>query len=416
MKDPNGVSPIYLKITVDGKIAEISTKRSVLNSKWDVKGQRAKGSAEESKNLNFYLNTFKEKIYKTYQNLLMNGESVDTISLKDSLLGRSEKIKTIVPIFEEHNTKFKSLVGIDYAPGTLQRYETTLKHLKDFVKKEFNKEDFDIAKVDHSFIVNFEYYLRTTRKCGNNAAVKYVKYFGKIIRIALANGWLQKDPFVNYKSKVREVERVFLSEEELNIIINKQLDIERLDQVRDLFVFSCFTGLAYIDVAKLSPDNLCTGIDGKKWIFTHRQKTKTKSNIPLLKPAQEIIEKYVKNIHCEVKGTLLPILSNQKMNAYLKEIADLCGIKKELTFHTARHTFATTVTLSNDVPIESVSKMLGHSSIKITQYYAKVLDKKVSKDMDALQNRYLEKLPFCVDDDVRIEEKIIKKFVQSENV
>lgn len=384
----NSVSPIYLKITLDGRISEISTKRSVQNAKWDIKGQRMKGNSEDVRNLNFYLNTFKENVYKTYQNLLMNGEKVDTKNLKESLLGKSEKVRTIVPIFKEHNRKFKSLVGIDYAPATLQRYETTLKHLIDYLNKDFSKDDITVDKIDHSFIVNFEYYLRTSRKCGNNSAVKYVKYLGKIIRIAMANGWIQKDPFINYKSKVKNVDRVFLSREELNSLIEKKFELERLDQVRDIFVFSCFTGLAYIDVANLTKENLRKGIDGNQWIFTQRHKTKTKSNVPLLKPTEQIIGKYKDNIHCIIKGTLLPVLSNQKMNAYLKEIADLCKINKELTFHTARHTFATTVTLANDVPIESVSKMLGHSSIKITQHYAKVLDKKVSKDMQKLHNYF----------------------------
>ena len=207
----------------------------------------------------------------------------------------------------------------------------------------------------------------------------------------MANGWLNKDPFSNYKAKVKDVERVYLTEEEIQTIINKDFKIERVAMVRDIFVFSCFTGLAYIDVKQLTLDNISLGIDGDKWIFKNRQKTDTASKIPLLPMAQEIIDKYTEHPVCKNEKRLLPILTNQKMNAYLKEIADVCGIKKDLTFHIARHTFATTITLSNGVPLETVSKMLGHTSLKTTQHYAKILDKKISEDMMILKSKFTSK-------------------------
>jgi site-specific recombinase XerD len=205
----------------------------------------------------------------------------------------------------------------------------------------------------------------------------------------LANDWLDKNPFANYKSKVKEVERVYLTEEEIQNIINKDFKTDRLLLVRDIFLFSCFTGLAYIDVKNLTKSHISIGIDGEKWIFTHRQKTESASKIPILPITQMLIDKYEHHPQCMNEEKLLPILSNQKMNAYLKEIAAVCGIEKELTFHIARHTFATTVTLTNGVPIESVSKMLGHTNIKTTQHYAKILDRKVSEDMQVLKNRFL---------------------------
>jgi site-specific recombinase XerD len=226
------------------------------------------------------------------------------------------------------------------------------------------------------------------RKCANNTAVKYIKNFHKIINQCLANGWLSKNPFANYKAKIKEVVRDFLSEAEIEQMINKEFVSERLELVRDIFVFSCFTGLAYIDVKQLTLDNIALGIDGDKWIFKNRQKTDTASKIPLLPMAQEIINKYAEHPVCKNEKRLLPILTNQKMNAYLKEIADVCEIKKELTFHIARHTFATTVTLSNGVPLETVSKMLGHTSLKTTQHYAKILDKKISEDMMILKSKF----------------------------
>lgn len=269
----------------------------------------------------------------------------------------------------------------------MTRYKTCLCRIKEFLNWKFNVSDIEITEIDHAFIYDFEFFLRTEKSCANNSAVKYVKNFGKIIRICLANKWMLHDPFLGYSSKFVEVNRGFLDEEELSRLQNKELKIERIALVRDVFLFSCYTGLSFIDAWNLTKDNIGIGIDGNKWIFTACQKTKIASHIPLLPIAEDIIKKYEKHPMCAISGKLLPVLSNQKMNAYLKEIADLCEITKELTFHNARHNFATTVTLSNGVPIESVSKMLGHKSIKTTQHYAKILDKKVSEDMAFLKER-----------------------------
>jgi site-specific recombinase XerD len=294
----------------------------------------------------------------------------------------------LVPIFQEHNDKVETLVGQEFAPGTLERYKTSLKHTIEFIQWKYSVSDIDIKDIDHAFITEYEFFLRSVRKCANNTAVKYIKNFKKIIKLCISNGWLDKDPFVNYKAKIREVEREFLSQEEIQTIYEKVFVTERLNQVKDIFIFACFTGLAYIDVKQLTFSNISIGIDGGKWIFTHRQKTETASRIPLLPIPQELIQKYADHPQCINENKLLPVLSNQKMNSYLKEIADVCGIQKDLTFHIARHTFATTVTLTNGVPIESVSKMLGHTNIKTTQHYAKILDKKVSDDMQVLRDKF----------------------------
>ena len=381
-----GESPIYLRITIDGKISEISTKRTVKPSKWNSAMQKVSGSSEECRSLNFYLKTFEQKVYDTYHELMREKESVTCESLKNKLLGKGERTRMLIPIFEDHNNRMEKLIDKEFAQGTLTRYKTCLKHTKAFLKWKFNISDIDILKIDYAFLNDFELFLRTERDCNNNSAVKYIKNFGKIIRICIANGWINRDPFLNYSSSFNEVTRVFLNEQEIERLFNKDLKNERLSQVRYIFLFSCFTGLAYIDTQKLTQDNINIGLDGNKWIYTKRQKTKTTSNIPLLSKAEEIIDRYKDHPACLNSGRLLPVLSNQKMNAYLKEIADLCDIKKELTYHIARHTFATTITLSNGVPIESVSKMLGHKNIKTTQHYAKILDKKVSEDMSALRN------------------------------
>lgn len=384
-----GEVPVYLRITIDGKRMEISTKRTILPTMWNSQSQSVKGSSEASKSLNFYLKTFEQKIFDVYHGLLRESDIVTCEILKNKLLNKEQRKRMLIPIFEDHNKRLEALVGKEFALGTLTRYKTCISHTKEFLKWKFNISDIDVQKIDYAFLNDFEFYLRTEKSCNNNSAVKYIKNFGKIIRICIANGWINRDPFLNYKSTFNEVTRVFLNDQEIERLLKKDLRNERLSQVRDIFLFSCFTGLAYIDTQKLTQANINIGLDGNKWIYTKRQKTKTTSNIPLLPKALEIIKKYKHHPACVNSGKLLPVLSNHKMNAYLKEIADLCDINKELTYHIARHTFATTITLSNGVPIESVSKMLGHKSIKTTQHYAKILDSKVSADMQALRDKLL---------------------------
>lgn len=383
--NPAGQIPIYLRLTVDGVRLEFSLKRYVSPEKWISAQNKMKGNSEESRSVNTFLDIMKSRVYEIQKNLIHEGKEVKAEAIKNILLGIDDRKRMLIPIFKDHNNRMDALVGKEYAKGTLTRYKTCLSHTEEFLKWKFNISDIEIAEIDHAFITDFEFYLRTEKSCANNSAVKYIKNFGKIIRICLANKWLTYDPFLCYDSKFVEVQRQFLDDAELLALANKEFDIERIAQVRDVFLFSCYTGLAYIDTRNLKRENIGIGLEGNKWIFTSRQKTKTASNIPLLPQAEEIIEKYKFHPQCVIKGNLLPVLSNQKMNSYLKEIADLCGIKKELTFHIARHTFATTVTLSNGVSIESVSKMLGHKSIKTTQHYAKILDKKVSDDMSVLK-------------------------------
>ena len=386
-----GLFPIYVRLTVNGQRFEYSTKKFIQSSKWSNELSRMKGNSEEARSINNLLDFIKSRINDIQFELLKNNISLNIEEFKNRILGTKERERLLIPIFQEHNRKIKELIGLEYAAGTLERYETSLKHTKDFLSWKYNLTDINIEKIDHAFITEYEFYLRSERKCANNTAVKYIKNFHKIINQCMANGWLNKDPFSNYKAKVKDVERVYLTEEEIQAIINKDFKIERVAMVRDIFVFSCFTGLAYIDVKQLTKNNISLGIDGDKWIFKNRQKTDTTSKIPLLPMAQEIINKYENHPVCTNEDRLLPILSNQKMNAYLKEIADLCEINKDLTFHIARHTFATTITLSNGVPLETVSKMLGHTSLKTTQHYAKILDKKISEDMMILKSKFTSK-------------------------
>tara|TARA_R110002051_G_scaffold15064_4_gene47647 strand:- start:510 stop:1793 length:1284 start_codon:yes stop_codon:yes gene_type:complete len=383
--DKNGYAPIYARITVNGKRSEFSIRRKVQLTRWNSDAGKIRGTTPDVRELNKYLLSIELKINKIQEQLSENNILITAEKIKNVYLGKNSNQKMLLAIFQEHNDKVNELVGKDFSDGTAERYKTAMKHVTDYILKEYQVKDIPVREVDLKFITGFEYYLKTTRSCAHNSAIKYITNFKKIIRIAYANDWINKDPFIHWKAKLKIVDREFLTSDEIQKIVEKDFSTDRLNQVKDIFIFSCFTGLAYADVKKLIKNDIVIGIDGQNWIKTKRTKTDTRSNIPILSIPQAIIDKY--EAHQESLDTelLLPVLSNQKMNAYLKEIADLCGINKNLTFHLARHTFATTVTLTNGVPIESVSKMLGHKSLRTTQHYAKIIDKKVSEDMNALR-------------------------------
>lgn len=388
--DKHGKVPIYARITVNGKRSEFSIRRKVTLDKWSSEAGKIKGNSTEARTFNRYLSEIESKLYRIHQDLSQNGDSVTAIKIKNSYFGKDKVHKMLLEIFQDHNDKVEKLVGKDFAPGTLERYKTAKKHIANYIQQEYKVNDIPVKEVDHQFISNFEYYLKTTRNCAHNSAIKYITNFKKIIRIAHANDWIDKDPFLHWKGKLKIVDREYLTEKELQTLVEKEFPTDRLNHVKDIFVFCCFTGLAYADVKKLAIKNLVLGVTGELWIKIKRSKTDTRSNIPILSIPQAIIDKYKDKSNDTNTEYLLPVLSNQKMNAYLKEIADLCGIQKNLTFHLARHTFATTVTLTNGVPMESVSKMLGHKSIKTTQHYAKIIDKKVSDDMKSLKDKLLK--------------------------
>jgi len=384
----NGPAAIYMRITVDGRRKEVSAGRDCEPSRWNSHAGRGIGTKEETRALNTYLDSLQNKVKNAQQLLIDSGKNVTVESLRDQFTGRSEKSRYLMQLLGEHNAKVKALIGNGFEANTLKGYKTSEKHLAGFLQKEYGKTDIEINQLNYAFITGFEFYLKAECKCSGVSAAKYIKHLKKIVNNCLANSWLKQNPFINFKSTAKARERTFLTQQELDAITNKRLTIERLQQVRDIFVFCCYTGLSYADVKKLKRSEIGIGMDGDKWIFTNRQKTDTSSRIPLLPVALEILSRYRDHPQCDNKDLLLPVLSNQKMNAYLKEIADLSDILKYLTFHLARHTFATTVTLSNNVPIETVSKMLGHTNIKTTQHYAKILDLKVSQDMALLKQKY----------------------------
>ncbi len=388
-KAKDGLLPIYARVTVDGRRVEISLKRWIKPCDWNSSKGMAKGSREEIKSLNHYLDEVQARIMECYQEMQVQKRLITADAIKSMFLGTDQKDFTLCKLVDYHNQAMRDTLTW----GTMKNYFTTQKYIHRFLKERFGTTDMFLSELSYKFITDFEFYLRNykpkdhQKPLGNNGVMKHLERFRKMVTMAVKMEWVSRDPFDKYQLKFHRVDRGFLDAEELETLESKDFKIVRLQWVRDLFVFSCYTGLAYIDAMNLTPSNITIGIDGEYWLSTCRQKTDQPVRVPILPKAWEIIEKYKTHPRAVQRGAIFPMISNQKLNSYLKEIADLCGIEKNLTFHLARHTFATTVTLCNGVPLETVSKMLGHSKITTTQVYAKVVEKKVSEDMQNLREK-----------------------------
>ena len=386
----NSEASLYVRITVNGKRAAISLNRKVLVTDWDSDRNRAKGTGQKSRILNTYLDEAYNQLFQAYQDLKSEHKQITARSVKARFLGLDEVNRSVLDIISYHNEDMQGKLKW----GTQKNYFTTQLYISRFLSKAYKSPDIQLRELDYDFIIKFEKFLRGyipqdhQRRMGNNTVMKHIERFRKLINLSRKLGWMERDPFINFKAKRIKTERGFLSLLELQEIERKNFTIPRLQLVRDLFVFSCYTSLSYIDAINLSAENIRIGIDGELWIYYKREKTTKPIHIPLLPKALDIIEKYKDNQKAILQGRVFPKISNQKLNSYLKEIADLCGIEKNLTFHIARHTFATTVTLSNGMPIETVSKLLGHSKIATTQIYAKVIERKVSEDMNRLRRHF----------------------------
>jgi integrase/recombinase XerD len=389
-KDDGNEALIYVRITVNKKRHEISLKRTVDLLYWDKKEGCVKGNKELARRLNPYIEEVRYKLMDCYRQLQLQNKVITSTAVKSLFLGDEKKETTLCMLIEYHNVNMKSV--LEY--GTLKNYYTTAKYIKGFLDLRYKTDDIYLTELNYQFITEFEFFLRTGKPldAGNplhqNGIMKHIERLRKMVTLAVKMEWIPKDPFARYKLRFQKTEKEFLTSGELAVIENSVLHNQKLDRVRDLFVFSCYTGLSYIDLVNLSRLNICIGIDGERWIKTSRQKTDTPVNIPLLPQALAIIEKYKDDPAVNHQRKLLPYLCNQTINQYLKEIAARCGINKHLCFHMARHTFATTVTLSNGIPMETVSKMLGHTKLSTTQIYVHVLEKKISEDMQLLRNKF----------------------------
>lgn len=379
-----GKAGIMIRLTVNGEVSQFSSKLDTEPDMWDVRTGRVAGNSMKARQLNGLLGDMQTSLRNHYYEIEKRESYVTAEKVRNAFLGIETKQRTFLELFKKQNDDAKKLVGISKTPATLAKYDRCYRRMEEFMKYQYKVSDIALKEINHMFITDFETYLRSVSKCNENTTAKFMQTFRMIVIIAKNNGWIFTDPFANYKIRLKRVDRGYLTDAELQKIMKKKFPTKRLEQVRDVFLFSCFTGLSYVDVKELKASEICTSFDGKLWIMKHRQKTDTPVNVPLLKIPLAILKKYEGQLP---KGELLPVLSNQKLNSYLKEIGDLCGINKNITFHVARHTFATTTTLSKGVPIETVSKMLGHTNIETTQIYARITNEKIRKDMSLLEDK-----------------------------
>lgn len=385
-----GKAPVYVRITVNGEIIHFALKQWIDPKYWDSRRGTGKGNRDEVVNLTNNLEQVRLALGNHYHQMQVKGQYITATAIKDAYLGNAaEEPNTLSRLSSYHNEQAK--VTLEWS--TLKHYYVTQRYLTKFIEAKRKKKDVFLHEINYKFVLDFETFLRAHKPAdhqkplNNNGVMKHLIRLRKMTNLAIRLEWLHSDPFKNYKMRHEKVEKDFLTERELQLIENKKFEIERLTIVKDIFVFCCYTGLAYVDVMNLAEGNIVKGINGEDWIKICRQKSHIPATIPLLPVAKRIILKYLNHRRAIRKDSLFPVFSNQKVNSYLKEIADLCGIKKNLSSHVARHTFATTVTLSNGVPIETVSKMLGHTKIATTQIYARVLEKKIGEDMEILKSK-----------------------------
>ena len=389
-KIKNGKAPIYARVTVNGKSVDISLKREINTAVWNPDRECVKGSRDEIKSTNTYIDLVRTKLTNCYSELKINKDHVTAVAIKNLFCGVVKEEHTLLNLIEYHNTHLNSFLEW----GTMKNYGTTQKYIELFLMEVYKTSDVQLSRLNYSFIVNFEIFLKERqpvdhhKPCGHNTVLKHIERVRKMINVAIKNEWLERDPFAKYRARFIKNDREFLSQQELELLENKEHKIVRLQWAKDLFVFSCYTGFAYVDVASLTTDHIKIDDNGKKWLIKPRQKTGITEIVPLFPPALRILNKYDYSLHLNNNKKLLPVPTNQKVNAYLKELADICGIQTKITFHVARHTFASTVTLDNGIPIDSVRKMLGHRSIKTTQIYAKVSDKKIRDDTKILFRKF----------------------------
>ena len=379
-----GYAPMMVRITINGESAPFSLKAEAKPDDWDAKAGRLRGRAKEASALNSYIDEVRAKIRKHYRELCDRESVVTAAMVKDAFLGFNTHKDTLICLFDQFNENYKTLVGKETKRSTYLCYVRTRSRLYEFLRKKRKKEDISLKDISLQFITDFERFLLVD--CGNckNTAMKIIHMFKRIVVDAHNNGWLSINPFAAYKFQYEPIDRGYLSDEELTTFMQHPVECPKIEEVRDVFVFCCFTGLSYIDVKRLREENIQRSFDGQLWVMSKRQKTNIQSNVRLLSIPQQILEKYKGKCNDDM---LLPVPNSEMGNRRLKKLGKQCGFSTKVTFHLARHTFATTVTLGKGVPIESVSKMLGHTSIETTQIYARIVDSKVSKDMEVLSHK-----------------------------
>lgn len=376
-----GDMPIFCRVTLDGVRKQFTTGNNIKESNWNVKNQRCKGMSQESILINKTVELIEQKLNKAYGELFSEKETFFIDDIYNRFTGADKEHQTLLQIFDYHNKKMKALIGKDYVQATYDKFLVIEGHVKRFVKHQYNRPDLPLQELKLNFLSDMDYYLKVVENHNQNTINKVIERVKKVIKIAVGNGWLAFDPFMLYQKKKFVKDVVFLTAAELKKFETYKFVQERLKVVRDCFIFSCYTGLAYNEAALLSDEHLQPAEDGFIWIEMIRQKTQRPVIVPVLPKALKILKKY----GYPKKGLLLPVISNQKMNSYLKEIGNIVGINKVLTHHIARKTYASTVLMNNDIPIEIVSFLLGHSKTTTTeQHYAKVAKESVVRHMKIL--------------------------------
>ena len=383
-QNKKGLSPIEVSITTNGKRIYFSTGKHVPATDWNKEKQAVKGKSEEAQLINGYLIQLRNKIYQKEIELLQKGYLITAELLKEAITDKVEALneKTLLDVLNEHNTERKAMVGKTVAPATYWVFEYTGRLFKEFIQKKYERKDLYLREINLGFIQGFHAYLLGEKKMGQNSCTKHLKFLKKLLNLAVANSYISYNPVNAYKVEREPVEVDFLDEEELRKIINFDTPLPRLERAKDMFLFGCFTGLSYIDIKTLTPEHFEKDNTGRIWIKKRRVKTGVLSRIPLLPIAKLILDKY------KGREKLLPIQDPADINKYLKDIAILCGINKRICFHTSRHTFASTITLANNISLEVVSKMLGHTNTRMTAHYAKLIDKCIGEQMDKLMDTF----------------------------
>lgn len=381
---PNGDLPLMCRLTVDGEVKQFSCKMDVPPRLWDVKNGRATGKSVEAMQINLAVDKIRVEVNRRYQELMQSDGYVTAAKLRDAYLGIGVKQETLLKLFEQHNVEYRKKVGFNREVATWKKYCCVCKRVREFLAHTYHREDIPLKELNLTFINDFEYFLRTEKKCRTNTVWGYMIVLKHIVAIARNDGRLPFNPFSGYINSPESVDRGYLSQEEIKAVMNYKTANKAHARIRDLFVFSIFTGLAYADVKGLTTDNLQTMFDGNLWIITRRKKTNTESRIRLLDIPKRIIEKYADQ---RLDNHVFYMPCNCHCNDILREIGKQCGIKNKLTFHAARHTFATTITLSQGVAIETISKLLGHKNIRTTQIYANITHSHISGEMERLSKR-----------------------------
>jgi site-specific recombinase XerD len=382
---------IFARICVGGKRKDFSLNRKIPYKCWNPNAGKPNSRIDSNRELIKYLETVRELFYKSERVLLEKFLPVNAENLLQTFnslaWGNPVKKISLMNAFDFHNKQMQELCETgEVVQCSVTRYYTSKKYLQEYINETYLTDDISLDNLQHSFIAGFDHWLRTRKKCSQNTVIKHIKCLRKVIRLSCDYGWIDKNPFQNYHIKPEVVRREYLDMEEIERIEKINSLLPRIEKVRDLFLFSCYTGLAYIDLVTLNSNDIKTDNQRNYWIIKPRRKTKAVSRIYLLPSALKLIKKYSSYPDAVRSGTLFPPISNQKLNAYLKEIADIAGIRKNITFHTARHTFATTITLSNGISLESVSAQLGHTSIRHTQHYAKMTGIRIGEEMKKLNS------------------------------